>query len=299
MFSRAGAALARPGQTLLSRAYARPLLARAYAHGEAASAPAHSDLLVLRETLADGVVQLTLNKPKSRNALSLDMMEALQHELDLLASNDSVRCVIMAANGPAFCAGHDLKEMFKYGTKEHYEEVFTKCSRLMTSVLKLPQPVIAKVRGVATAAGIQLVATCDLAYAANDARFATPGVDIGLFCSTPAVALGRAVSRKHAMEMLLTGDMYSADQMVEWGLVNQAVDPAHLDEKVLKTAQQIASKSKYVVSTGKATFYKQMERGIEQAYEICGNRMVDHMVGQNSAIGIEAFLSKKKPTWVS
>ncbi len=258
--------------------------------------PQTEEQLVLREE-SGGVCTLTLNRPKARNALSAALMSALQDELDEIAGDKSVRAVILAANGPAFCAGHDLKEMRANPEREFYEALFTQCSALMTSIIRLPQPVIARIHGIATAAGCQLVATCDLAVAADSVRFATPGVNIGLFCSTPMVALSRAVGRKHAMEMLLTGDMIDARRAYEMGLVNRVVAPEALDECVQELASKIASKSPLTLAIGKEAFYRQAEKDLDAAYSYCSEVMTRNMLARDAEEGIDAFLGKRDPVW--
>jgi enoyl-CoA hydratase/carnithine racemase len=255
-----------------------------------------SDDLVLRHDNA-GVATLTLNRPAARNALSVAMMSALQSAIDAVARDKSVKVVVMAAAGPAFSAGHDLKELRANPGRQFYEQVFQQCSRLMLSIVKLPKPVIARVHGIATAAGCQLVATCDLAVAAEEARFATPGVNLGLFCSTPMVALSRAVGRKQAMEMLLTGDMVSAEEARRFGLVNRVVPAAALDETVLGLARQITSKSPLTLAIGKEAFYRQAELGLEEAYAYASEVMTTNMLARDAEEGIDAFLAKRPPDW--
>lgn len=258
------------------------------------------DAPVLRDQPAAGVARLTLNRPKAYNALSTGMMAALQAELDALkAARDDVKAVIIAANGPGFCAGHDLKEVRANPGRPQYEALFRQCSMLMQSVVALPQPVIAQVHGVASAAGCQLVASCDLAVAAETARFATPGVNIGLFCSTPMVALSRNVSRKHAMEMLLTGDLLPAARAAEIGLVNRVVPEARLAEAALALAQQIASKSPLTVKIGKEAFYRQLEMPLAQAYDHASRVMTENMLARDAEEGIDAFIEKRDPQWES
>lgn len=252
--------------------------------------------LVLRRD-ADGVAQLTLNRPQARNALSAALMSELQAALDAMAADRGVRVVVIAGAGPAFCAGHDLREIRANPGRQSYEAVFAQCSRLMTSIVKLPKPVIARVHGVATAAGCQLVASCDLAVAADDARFATPGVNIGLFCSTPMVALSRAVGRKPAMEMLLTGEMIGAEQARQWGLVNRVVPAAALDEKVTALAREIATKSPLTVAIGKEAFYRQAELGLDAAYAYASEVMTRNMLAHDAEEGVDAFLQKRTPRW--
>jgi enoyl-CoA hydratase/carnithine racemase len=254
------------------------------------------EALVLRAD-RDGVATLTLNRPSARNALSVDMMGALQAALEAIAADMNVRVVIFAGAGPAFCAGHDLKELRANPEREAYEAVFGQCAKLMTSIVTLPKPVIARVHGVATAAGCQLVASCDLAVAAEDARFATPGVNIGLFCSTPMVALSRAIGRKQAMEMLLTGSLIDAETARAWGLVNRVVPAAKLEEATASLAAEIAAKSPLVVAIGKKAFYAQAELGLGQAYAYCAEVMTINMLARDAEEGIDAFLQKRKPVW--
>jgi enoyl-CoA hydratase/carnithine racemase len=244
------------------------------------------------------VATLTLNRPAARNALSMGLMEALDAELAAIAEDRSVRVVIIAANGPAFCAGHDLRELRATPTRAAYEQVFALCSRLMLRIVRLPKPVIARVHGVATAAGCQLVASADLAVAADTARFATPGVDIGLFCSTPMVALTRAIGRKAAMEMLLTGDFIPAVRARELGLVNRVVREAELHAATLALAAQIAVKSPLTVAIGKTAFYRQAEMDLSAAYDYASEVMTTNMLARDAEEGIDAFLTKRKPQWM-
>lgn len=251
--------------------------------------------LLLRQDDA-GVTTLTLNRPQARNALSRDLMTALQEELDRIRTDAGVRVVVLAGAGPAFCAGHDLKEV-RGLPREDYLPLFEQCSRLMMSLVRLPQPVIARVHGIATAAGCQLVASCDLAYAADDARFATPGVNIGLFCSTPMVALSRAVSRKAAMEMLLSGEAISAATAERQGLINAAVPLAALDDTVTAMARRIAAKSPLTLKIGKEAFYRQAEQPLAQAYGFASRVMAENMLARDAEEGIDAFLGKREPVW--
>lgn len=265
---------------------------------EPAPASVSADAPVLRTQPEPGILHLTLNRPKAYNSLSTGMMAALQAELDAAkAARDSVKVVIIAANGPGFCAGHDLKEVRANPGRQNYEALFRQCSMLMQSIVALPQPVIAQVHGVASAAGCQLVASCDLAVAAETARFATPGVNIGLFCSTPMVALSRNVSRKHAMEMLLTGDLLSAGRAAEIGLVNRVVAEATLAETVLMLARQIASKSPLTVKIGKEAFYRQLDMPLAQAYDYASRVMTENMLARDAEEGIDAFIEKREPKW--
>jgi enoyl-CoA hydratase/carnithine racemase len=261
-----------------------------------ATVPGGDEALVLRHD-ADGVATLTLNRPRARNALSRDLMAALTAELQAIGADDPVKVVVLAGAGPGFCAGHDLKEMRADPTRAFYERTFAECSALMTTIVRLPKPVIARVHGIATAAGCQLVATCDLAVAAEDARFATPGVNIGLFCSTPMVALSRAVGRKAAMEMLLTGDMVGASDAREIGLVNKVVPADDLEAETAALAAKIASKSPLVLKIGKEAFYRQAEMDLDAAYAYTAEVMTRNMMARDAAEGIDAFLQKREPTW--
>lgn len=259
-----------------------------------------SDILLHQEK--DGIATLTLNRPAQRNALSRDLMDALQQALASIAKNKDIKVVLIAANGQAFCAGHDLRELTAARDSEDrgrafYQATMKQCSSLMQAIVTLPQPVIARVHGIATAAGCQLVASCDLAIAAEEARFATPGVNIGLFCSTPMVALSRNLSRKHAMEMLLTGEMASAAQACEQGLINRAVPVEELDGEVARLANLIASKSGHTVKVGKQAFYAQLEMPLSQAYEFASKVMVENMLAHDAEEGIGAFLEKRTPVW--
>jgi len=229
--------------------------------------------------------------------LSVGLMSALQAALDAIAADKSVRAVIIGGAGPAFCAGHDLKELRANPGRQAYEAVFGQCAKLMTGIVNLAKPVIARVHGVATAAGCQLVASCDLAVAAEDARFATPGVNIGLFCSTPMVALSRAVGRKQAMEMLLTGSLIDAETARAWGLINRVVPAAKLEDAAAALAAEIAAKSPFTLAIGKKAFYAQAELGLEQAYAHCAEVMTTNMLARDAEEGIDAFLEKRKPVW--
>ncbi len=252
---------------------------------------------VLLRADADGVATLTLNRPAARNALSSRLMAQLHEQLEELAEDRSVKVVVIAANGPGFCAGHDLKEMRANPGREAYERLFRQCSRLMMAIVGLPKPVIAKVHGIATAAGCQLVASCDLAVAAADTRFATPGVNIGLFCSTPMVALSRAVGRKAAMEMLLTGEMVPAEEAKRLGLVNRVVPPSELDRETEALARIIADKSPLVLAIGKEAFYRQAEMGLKDAYDYASEVMTRNMLARDAEEGIDAFIEKRPPKW--
>jgi enoyl-CoA hydratase/carnithine racemase len=251
----------------------------------------------LVETLDGGVLRLTLNRPEARNALSVGLITALVEALGRAAEDPEARVVVIAGAGAAFCAGHDLRELREDRRREAYEHVFALCSELMLAIVRLPKPVIAEVHGVATAAGCQLVATCDLAVAAEDARFATPGVDIGLFCSTPMVALSRAVGRKAAMEMLLTGEFVDAATARALGLVNRVVARSGLREAVDGLARQIAGKSALTVKIGKEAFYHQAELDLAGAYRYAAEVMTTNMLARDAGEGIDAFLAKRAPVW--
>ncbi len=253
------------------------------------------DRLLLRED-RDGVAWLTLNRPAARNALSAPLMAALHAELDAIHADRAVRVVVIAGAGPAFCAGHDLREL-RGLDPAGLAALFTQCSALMLRITGLRAPVIARVHGVATAAGCQLVATCDLAVAADGTRFATPGVDIGLFCSTPMVALSRAVGRKTAMEMLLTGDMVDAARAAALGLVNRTVPLAALDGEVWALARRIAGKSRAAVGIGKPAFHAQAEMPLADAYSYASAVMARNMAEADAAEGIDAFLQKRAAVW--
>ena len=243
------------------------------------------------------VTTLTLNRPAKMNALSNGMLDELQSTLDDIAADHSVRVVVLAANGKAFCTGHNLKDIRANYTLDYQTRLFAKSSKLMVSLLRLPQPVIAKVHGMATAAGCQLVATCDLAIAAESAMFGTSGINNGLFCSTPAVAVSRNVARKHAMEMLLTGDFIDAHRAEHIGLINQAVANDQLDAATLALAENLAAKSAYGLTLGKQGFYRQLEMGVSSAYEFTGAEMARNVMDRDAAEGFDAFIEKRQPVW--
>lgn len=243
----------------------------------------------------DGITRITLNRAASYNVLSEEMLAALQQSIDNIDSN--IRVVIIKAMGKAFCAGHDLKQMRNHPTQEYYNKLFKTCSHFMNSLLALKQPVIAQVNGIATAAGCQLVANCDLAIASNTSRFAVSGIDVGLFCSTPSVPLSRNVSRKRAFEMLMTGEFIDAEKAMQWGLLNQVVEPEKLDEAVQTMADKISQKSAVAVATGKGLFYKQLEMPLSQAYELAGETMACNMMADDVSEGIDAFKEKRKAVW--
>lgn len=244
-----------------------------------------------------GVATLTLNRPKQYNALSEELLAELQSALEAIGADTSVRVVVIAGSGAAFCAGHDLKQMRANPAKAYYDKLFAQCSRMMMTLTRLPQPVIARVHGIATAAGCQLVAQCDLAVAADSARFAVSGINVGLFCSTPSVSLGRNLPRKQAMEMLLTGDFIDAATAKERGLVNRVVPTDKLDAEVQALAEAIIRKSPVAVSTGKKMFYKQVEMGMEAAYEYAAEVMACNMMAADAGEGIDAFMQKRPPEW--
>ena len=258
--------------------------------------PSVAEKVLQRDDRA-GVATLTLNRPKQYNALSEELLTDLQSALVSIGKDASVRVVVIAANGSAFCAGHDLKQMRANPRKEYYDKLFAQCSEMMLTLTRIPQPVIARVQGIATAAGCQLVAQCDLAVASDSAKFAVSGINVGLFCSTPSVPLGRNVLRKQAMEMLLTGDFIDAHTAVQRGLINHAVPADQLDAAVNELAQKIISKSSVAVSTGKRMFYKQLEMGLEGAYEYAAETMACNMMAEDVGEGIDAFTQKRPPHW--
>jgi enoyl-CoA hydratase/carnithine racemase len=253
--------------------------------------------LLLRDRDERGVVTLTLNRPRAFNALSEAMLTALGEALDGLATDEAVRAVVLAASGKAFCAGHDLKEMRAEPSRQYYEQLFAQCTAVMLSIQRLPVPVIARVNGIATAAGCQLVAMCDLAVASNDARFAVSGVNVGLFCATPGVALSRNVPRKAAFEMLVTGDFIAAEQARALGLVNRVVPADALDGEVEALIASIVAKPAVAIAMGKALFYRQIEVGIKAAYDDAGTTMSCNMMDPSALEGVEAFIEKRPPSW--
>jgi enoyl-CoA hydratase/carnithine racemase len=253
--------------------------------------------LVRRETDARGVVTLTLNRPQAFNALSEATLATLQAELDALAVDPAVRVVVLAAAGKAFCSGHDLKEMRASPSLAYYERLFAQCTRMMLSVQRLPVPVIARVQGLATAAGCQFVAMCDLAVASADAKFAVSGINVGLFCSTPGVALSRNLARKAAFEMLVTGEFIDAERARALGLVNRVAAPDRLDAEVEALVAAIVAKPAAAVALGKALFYRQLETGIADAYEDAGQTMARNMMDASALEGVQAFIDKRPPDW--
>jgi len=257
---------------------------------------------VLLQRRDESIVILTLNRPAARNSLSEALLVALSESFAAIAADKTVRAVVLTGNGPAFCAGHDMKELTARrtdadGGRAYFRTIMSTCSAMMQQIVHLPQPVIAAVQGVATAAGCQLVASCDLAIASSAAKFATPGVDIGLFCSTPMVALSRNVSRKHSMEMLLTGDMVEAERAAEIGLVNRVAPAGEELNAAIALAKQIASKSSYTLKIGKQAFYQQAEMGLAAAYAFASEVMTENMMARDAEEGICAFIDKRKPTW--
>ncbi len=253
--------------------------------------------LLLQHADARGVVTLTLNRPQAYNALSEGMLDALQAALDAVMADGTARVVVIAAAGKAFCAGHDLKEMRAAPSLDHYERLFAQCGRMMMTIQRLPLPVIARVQGTATAAGCQLVAMCDLAVASSDARFAVSGINVGLFCSTPSVALSRNLGRKAAFEMLVTGDFISADEARDKGLVNRVADPEALDAEVERLVAAIVAKPRVAIAAGKGLFYRQLEKPIEAAYADAGTTMACNMMDEAAQEGVQAFIDKRPPRW--
>lgn len=258
---------------------------------------ARDELILLRSQDFRGVVTLTLNRPQAFNALSEAMLAGLQRELDAIAQDESVRVVVLAAEGKAFCAGHDLKEMRAAPSLDYYERLFAQCSDMMLIIQRLPVPVIARVQGIATAAGCQLVAMCDLAVASSTAKFAVSGVNLGLFCSAPGVALSRNVLRKAAFEMLVTGEFISADDAKARGLINRVAEPDQLDAEVEKLVTKIVAKPRVAVAMGKEFFYKQVELGIAAAYESASQTMACNMMDEAALEGVQAFIEKRPPRW--
>ena len=255
-----------------------------------------NEAILLRED-GDGVCTLTLNRPDEYNALSEAMLDALQAAFDAIAPDASVRVVVLAANGKAFCAGHDLKEMRARPEQAYYEHLFMKCGRMMLAMTRLPQPVIARVHGVATAAGCQLVANADLAVAADDVKLGVSGINVGLFCMTPGVALSRNVGRKQAFEMLFTGELVDAREALEIGLVNRVAPPERLDQAVAELTRSIIAKSRAAVAAGKRVFHRQLELDLETAYDYAAEEMARNMMFHDAGEGIDAFIEKRKPDW--
>jgi len=255
-----------------------------------------SETLVLRSD-NDGISELVINRPQSYNALSIDCMNAIREQIESVSDDSSIKVLVLSGAGRGFCSGHDMREMRANPEREFYDFIFDTSVGMMMSIVNCPKPVIAKVHGIATAAGCQLVSTCDLAVADESARFATPGVNIGIFCSTPMVGLSRNVARKHAMEMLLTGDFISARRAYEIGLINRVVPEKDLDSATLEFATKIASKSPLTLKIGKKAFYSQIDKDLVSAYEYCSGVMVENMMARDAEEGIDAFLEKREPVW--
>ncbi len=265
--------------------------------GSAKTTAAVTEPILLRED-SGGICTLTLNRPDQYNALSEALLGELQKAFDAIAADRSVRVVVLAGRGKAFCAGHDLKEMRSKPDRTYYETLFKSCSRMMISIIRLPQPVIARVHGIATAAGCQLVATCDLAVASSAASLGASGINVGLFCMTPGVALARKVQRKDAFELLFTGDIVPAEQACEAGLINRVVAPEALDAAIADLAQSMLAKSQAAVAAGKRVFYTQLEMGLEAAYEYASEEMARNMMFHDAGEGIDAFIGKRKAVWL-
>lgn len=252
---------------------------------------------VLLRSDSNGAVFLSLNRPDKLNTLSEAMLIALQAELDDIAKDPSVRCVVLSAEGRGFCAGHDLQEMRSHPEQDYYQALFKRCGKMMQSIVALPVPVIAKVHGIAAAAGCQLVASCDLVIASRSARFAVPGINVGLFCSTPAVALSRSISAKRAFDMLVTGDVIDAETALDWGLISSVVADEELEAAVLAKVEKILSKSPSAVRYGKSMFNPQRQMSLAEAYDFAGQVMAENMMSADAGEGIDAFLEKRQPTW--
>src|ERR1700722_5940528 len=256
-----------------------------------------ADAVLLEERGAHGVLRLIMNRPAARNALSMELMAALSEALERAEADKETRVVVIAGAGIGFCPGHELREMISEPSAPAYSRIFGRCSEMMQKIVRLKQPVIAEVHGIATAAGCQLVASCDLAVASDDARFATSGINVGLFCSTPMVALSRAIGRKAAMEMLLTGDFIDAATAKTWGLINQVVPAAELRAATDALAHKIAAKSSVAIALGKEAFYRQIEMDLSAAYAYTSEVMTKNMLAHDAEEGIDAFIEKRKPVW--
>ena len=263
----------------------------------APQAPAHLEPLLLESRSPEGVVTLTLNRPAQFNSLSEEMLAALQEAFDRIGADATARVIVIAAAGKAFCAGHDLKQMRSNPRQEYYEQLFGDCAKLMLTIQRVPQPVIARIHGIATAAGCQLVATCDLAVAAEGTRFGVNGIDVGLFCSSPSVALARNVGRKQAFEMLVTGEFIDAAAAKARGLVNRVVPADQLDAEVKRLADAIVAKPAVAIGMGKGLFYRQLEMGVDAAYQLAGQTMACNMIDDVAQEGVAAFMEKRKPHW--
>ena len=253
--------------------------------------------LLLEQRSPEGIVTLTLNRPSQFNSLSEEMLAALQAAFDRIGADAAARVIVIAANGKAFCAGHDLKQMKANARQDYYEKLFADCARLMLTIQRVPQPVIARIHGIATAAGCQLVATCDLAVAAEGVRFGVNGIDVGLFCSSPSVALARNVGRKQAFEMLVTGEFIDAATAKTRGLVNRVVPADQLDAEVKRLADAIIAKPAVAIGMGKGLFYRQLEMGVDAAYQLAGQTMACNMINDVAQEGVAAFMEKRKPHW--
>jgi enoyl-CoA hydratase/carnithine racemase len=260
------------------------------------SQPQPAEPVLLREDQG-GIATLTMNRPAQFNLLTSELIDALQSAFDSIGQDEAVRVVVIAAAGKGFSAGHDLKEIRALGAQPKIEDLFRRCSRMMVTIPRLPQPVIARVQGAAAAGGCQLVAQCDLAVASETAKFAAPGVTWGFFCSTPGVAIGRNLARKHAMEMLLTGDLIDARRALEWGLVNRVVAPEALDAATFALATHIAAKPRNTIAAGKRAFYEQIEMGLERAYELTGQAISCSFAHEEGREGMDAFIEKRPPSW--
>ncbi len=256
-----------------------------------------SDEPVLINQIENGIARLTLNRPGQYNALSKQLLTELQNTLDDIATNDDIYVVVLTASGRAFCAGHDLKEMRSSEDREFHQSLFKQCGRVMQTITEMPQPVIAQINGIATAAGCQLVAQCDLAVASDISRFAVSGINVGLFCSTPAVPLSRNMHRKQAMQMLLTGDFIDAGTAREYGLVNTVTSVDELETETRTLAKKIAAKSPLAIKMGKRMFYQQLNMGLADAYDLAGDTMACNMDSEDAREGIDAFIAKRKPVW--
>jgi len=263
----------------------------------APQAPAQLEPLLLEERSPEGVVRLTMNRPAQFNSLSEEMLAALQAAFDRIGADATARVIVIAAAGKAFCAGHDLKQMKANPRQDYYEKLFADCARLMLTIQRVPQPVIARIHGIATAAGCQLVATCDLAVAADGTRFGVNGIDVGLFCSSPSVALARNVGRKQAFEMLVTGEFIDAATARARGLVNRVVPADQLDAEVKRLADAIIAKPALAIGMGKGLFYRQLEMGVDGAYQLAGQTMACNMIDAVAQEGVAAFMEKRKPNW--
>lgn len=257
----------------------------------------HMNENILLRSDQNGAVLLSLNRPDKLNTLSEAMLTALQHELDDIADDPTIQCVVINGEGRGFCAGHDLQEMRSHPEHSYYQALFSKCGRVMQSIVNLPVPVIAKVDGIAAAAGCQLVASCDLVIATKSSRFAVSGINVGLFCSTPAVALSRNISAKRAFDMLVTGDIINAETALEWGLISSVVNESDLDAAVTDKVEKILSKSPSAIRYGKSMFHTQQQMSLSDAYDFAGNVMAENMMSNDAGEGIDAFLAKRAPVW--